>query len=557
MDISNIRGGWWDKNSPKRSFVLLSIVLIFQIALCIGYGVQKTDLFLDEALTFAFVHSDENDVPEDGKIYEYGDPLYSFMSADDFLDINVRQIYKNTYEDPHPPLYHYLFACIYSLTPGSVSPMPGIVLNTICLALVTILLFLIARRLSLNQIESAAVSALWAWSAGMVGNAVLLRMYALQTFACMLSVYVAVRFFQKNMQLPKYKNSHNLLPERGTRRLLFCVAFTTLFGFFTHYYFVVFSCILYLSVGIIMIYRRRIKQALWLGFSVVIGYGIAIAIYPRAITDILAGSRGAEAMSLAKAISYETFIERTTKYLSILSRDFFINDPKICAVIILATIICVVLLMRKRKILIQSSVSLDPLLFISITVIAYFMIVSNVSVMVVDRYIFAIYPLLGLLIFAPMHLLRIVIKKHGLYRYAPLGLTFIGIILAFSLLTPTVQHLKAYDNPEMNSALDSARENTTSITIWPNFNLYAYELASYYIENEKNVFYYVSTEDPISKVDLPDDEQSMTLCISSGLVDDSLLEKLEIDENVHITKLGSVLAHDLFDVKRLDNVDSN
>jgi hypothetical protein len=544
------RGG--HKNPFKRSTTLLLIVLVFQIILCLGYGAQKTNMHMDEAFTFAAVHFVPDKVlPEEGKAYNSGEPFYSWLSEDDFLDINVGRIYESTYGDPHPPLYYYLFACMYSLAPGSVSPMPGIILNTIFLALTTTLLFLIARRLSLNQIESAAASALWAWSAGMVGDAMFLRMYSLQTFACMLSVYVVVCFFQKNMPQQEYKGSRGLLPEKGTGFLLIGIVFITLFGFFTHYYFAVFAGILYLSVGIIMICRHRIKQALWFGLSAIIGFGAAIAIYPQAITDIFVGFRGAEAISAAKAISWDTFGERVTGYLDIFARDFFANSPKVGAIIILAAIICMVLLIRKRKVLKLSGVSLDPLLFVSITAIAYLLVVSNVSPYITDRYAFAIYPLVGLLIFTPVLLLRIVIKKHGPYKYAPLGLTFIGIILAFSLFTPTVRYLDAYDNPE----LDSAWENKTAITI----SLYRrhFSLASYYMGNEKNIFYYTSAEDPINEIGLPDDEQSMTLCIETGFVDDALLEKLQIDENVNITKVGTVGFFEIFDVDRLDSVDTN
>jgi hypothetical protein len=421
---------------------------------------------MDEALTFAFVHSNyEKTILVDGKIYTDGESYYSWLSEDDFLDINVSQIYKNTYYDPHPPLYYYLFAIIYSLTPGSVSSMPGIILNTIFAAFTTILLFLLARRLSLDRIEAAAVCALWAWSAGMVSEVLFLRMYSLQTFACALTSYVVIRFFIQS-NTPAHINSvggfGKLLPDKGSRFMLLTIFIATVFGFFTQYYFIIFAGALYLVVGITMLFKQRVKQALWFALSVLVGFVAAIALYPRSIADLFSGERGAQALSTINAITLDTIAERLTGYLGVFSRDFFAGNLKLTVIIILVSVAWTVILIKRRQILINSQISLKPLFFIAVSSTLYFLIVSNIAPYNGnDRYLFAIYLFIGLLIFMPVLLLHTAIQKPSI-KYASLGLTFVGIILVFSLLTPNNPYLHRGAGP----VLDSAQKNMTAIIVW-------------------------------------------------------------------------------------------
>lgn len=96
------------------------------------------------------------------------------------------------------------------------------------------------------------------------------------------------------------------------------LALAVMFGGLTHYYFYFYVAGLGLCVCIYLLYMRKVKQMFAYGFSLVAGFGAAIAVFPATIKHIF-GYRGSYATDNLIGLSGHKFLY----YISYINRSYF------------------------------------------------------------------------------------------------------------------------------------------------------------------------------------------------------------------------------------------
>lgn len=263
----------------------LILVILVQAILCCWLAFNKAGLFQDESYTFLLANESWLDaVPEEGVVYQDGEPWQSWASVEQFLGINPDKLYENQATDNHPPLYYTLFSLAYSLFPGATTPVIGVMMNAIFALVGTALLYLLCRALRAPRSLSVALCAVWAVNAGMANSAVYLRMYCLLSVFFTAAALVSVR---------------HLNASRSGIPLLVATLVITACGFLTQYFFVLFAFPLYLMTGIALLARRRIACAAKFAVATLGGIACGMLAFPPSVSHLFSSSRGQGALERA------------------------------------------------------------------------------------------------------------------------------------------------------------------------------------------------------------------------------------------------------------------
>ena len=265
--------------------IALVLAIIAQAVLCCWLAFNKVGLFQDESYTFLLANESWLDaVPEEGVVYQDGEPWQSWASVEQFLGINPDKLYENQATDNHPPLYYTLFSLAYSLVPGATTPVIGVMVNAVFALAGTVLLYFLCRALRAPRSLSVALCAVWAVNAGMANSTVYLRMYCLLSVFFTAAALVSVR---------------HLNASRSGIPLLVATFATTACGFLTQYFFVLFAFPLYLMTGIALLARRRIACAAKFAVATLGGIACGMLAFPPSVSHLFSSSRGQGALERA------------------------------------------------------------------------------------------------------------------------------------------------------------------------------------------------------------------------------------------------------------------
>lgn len=315
----------------NKIFCLVCIaVLIVQYALCIHYGLKREYLFCDEVYSYGLANSTDHTFLHPG---ENDEPLNDWVSGTYFSDymnygdktFNYKAAYVNQENDVHPPLYYMLLHTVCSFFKDQgYSAVPGLILNLILLIFVDICLLYIASFLLDNRWYGLIATALWGISSVGISNCMLIRMYLLQTLNVLafLAVHVYILRHKRKMTAPYFV----------------MLALTVMFGGLTHYYFYFFVAGLGVCVCAYLLYMKQFKQMFAYGFSLVVGLGAAIAIFPATIDHIF-GYRGSYATSNLAGFAGGKFI----RYIKYVNKAYFAGLlPFLLLVAFVLLVLCIV-----------------------------------------------------------------------------------------------------------------------------------------------------------------------------------------------------------------------
>ena len=316
----------------NRYFWIACIVLVLlQYGLCIHYGLKRQYLFCDEVYSYGlanstdktFLHPGEDNTPLDEWVT--GSYFENYMNYNDD-SFNYSAAYRNQENDVHPPVYYMLLHTVcYFFKGAGYSAVPGIVLNLILLIFVDILLLYVAAYLLGNRWYGLMAAALWGVSSVGISNCMLIRMYLLQTLNVLLltAVHVYILRHKKKMTVPYF----------------ILLALAVMFGGLTHYYFYFYVAGLGLCVCIYLLYMRKVKQMFAYGFSLVAGFGAAIAVFPATIKHIF-GYRGSYATDNLIGLSGHKFLY----YISYINRSYFAGLLPLIVLVALVLIVARIVL---------------------------------------------------------------------------------------------------------------------------------------------------------------------------------------------------------------------
>lgn len=303
--------------------------------------------------------------------------------TDGNLFSRILTVYSNQAEDVHPPFYYLLLNLVCSFFPETYSDWYAFSVNLVFLLLTCLFVYRIVRRYFGSEWLALAAVALYGFSCGFLSTAVLFRMYAVLTFFCVWALWCHLELIRMN--------------GRASRGLSAQLIFVNVLGFYTQYYFIIYSAFLALTALVFMLTRKQVKNSLrYLGLMAA-AVLLSLIIWPVSVYHIFFGYRGVEAFSNAAASGLMAHLR---EYISIVLVAFFGGSKKLAlllgAVLVPAAAFA---LIRRRKPTEQQRPQcgiLIPLLLLLLPAAGYFIVVIKVAPYQVDRYVMCVYPMIAI-----------------------------------------------------------------------------------------------------------------------------------------------------------------
>ena len=424
----------------KKELLLVIIFLILQTIIYICVGINKSYLHIDEAYSFGLANYDKIEI-QDNK--DFFNNWHSKEYFEDYLAVqedekgNYVPVYENQKNDVHPPLYYLLLRFCMGFTTGHVSIWPGIILNIIIYAFITIFMYFILKKL-LNTTTSPNIPALiLAFMSSIIlaslSNVINIRMYALSTLNILITTFLHIKLYET---------------EKINFKLFIAIGFSVLAGILTHYFYVFYLAVLYLIFLIRYIKEKQLKLLLYYTLTIIIAGILSLIIFPYSIQHMFFGYRGQGVISNLENI-YEIIP-------SIFSQMYTLNYYAFNGLLPVILFIIVILLIynkiRKKEILKITNREKQILKIIYIPTIFFFIITSIASPWKVLRYIVPICGLAFVLIIYYLYKLSQVTFSKKISNI------FMSLLLCMVLVAPIIFHLK----PEL--LYDDRKEIVQSIS---------------------------------------------------------------------------------------------
>ncbi|MFP7492984.1 hypothetical protein SFC66_04270 [Terribacillus saccharophilus] len=388
-------------NSLKssRDYVVVFAIILLSTLLIFAFSKDKINYHLDELLTYSLSNSADYLNIESGKRYEDYEAFQNqFLTASENDRFNYEQVWTRQAEDVHPPFYYVLIHTISSFMPGEFSKYIGIAVNMIFNALIIVLLFKFAMLLTGNRKIAYITSLFWAINPGVISDMLFIRMYIMAMFFCLLITYVHI----KRMQQVTARNYTFYL----------ALFFASVAGFLTHYYVLIFTFFLCALYVLYLLVKKKFKELLLYVVTYILTLGAVLLIFPSIYNHLLGeGNRGEQ--SINNFMSLEGFVGNAKIFWRIISDNFFGGYLVYLLIGIVLLLITTLLPLKKyanKSVLGQSSVWQYVMLIVPCTLFG--LLVVNIAVFTVERYIQPIFPLL-ILIFVTLlfHVVRLYTAK--------------------------------------------------------------------------------------------------------------------------------------------------
>lgn len=375
-------------NSRKKELLLLAAVLIIQSVIFVFAGFGKNYIHMDEAYSMALSAYDKVEIEDNEDFYgnwHEGSYYMDYLVLDEDEVGDYSPVYNNQRDDVHPPLYYLLLRLSMNFSVGNFSVWPGIAVNIIIYAFVTVMTYLILRKLYADRERGRERALILTFfcsvSLSAITAVVYLRMYALSTLWVLLTVYL-----------------HILLTERGfSGKLLVPIALVALLGSLTHYYYLFFLAATYLTVTAGYIIKKNYKHAILYTSAMIVAAAASLGIFPYSIEHMFFGYRGEGAMQNMK--NGAGYFGNLGQYLVLAGNS--INHLFIPLAVIAIIAVCILLYKRfYMGVKDEEDEGARPrtLLVMWLPTVFYFLLVSVASPWHALRYIMPVCPLIFILV---------------------------------------------------------------------------------------------------------------------------------------------------------------
>lgn len=197
---------------------------------------------------------------------------------------NYASVYYNQRGDVHPPLYYILLHTVCSLFQGTFSKWFALSVNFAALLLTVWMLYRMTNRFLGGKWPALAVSLAYGLSCGLMTTAVYLRMYALLTLMTVVCSYVHLKLSAEDFRMT-----------RGGRGILIL---STLGGFLTHYYFVIYVMVTAAVMTAWMASGKKWKEMVSYILTMAVSALVGLCVWPFAIRHVFRGYRGQESLGI-------------------------------------------------------------------------------------------------------------------------------------------------------------------------------------------------------------------------------------------------------------------
>ena len=401
----------------KYEKIVIAIILIIQTIIFGIVGANKSYIHMDEAYSLGLASYDKVEIQDnedfyntwhDGKYYE------DYLCVNDDEVGQYKQVYENQKNDVHPPLYYLILRFAMGFHKNSYSKWPGIIINMIIYAFVTIFMYLILNKILKDKYKYKEKSAIIAMISSLVlasiTNVIYIRMYALSTLNVLITTYLHLKLLDK---------------KEIDYKLLTFIGISALAGSLTHYYYLFYLAMMFILFAIKYIKEKRYKELIAYTVTMCIAGVTSLIIFPYSIKHLFFGYRGQGALSKLTQIS--EFLKSIALYIQKFNRHAFNG----LLFILLALIVGLGIYKKvnKKKIFENKN---QYIKYIAIPTAFYTLLVSLSAPWIELRYIM---PVCGLVFILIIYLLENVLEnifnEKNVFR-------ILTVCLAIILITPII-----------------------------------------------------------------------------------------------------------------------
>ena len=299
------------KLSKTTTRVILAVIILLSLGVSTLFLFTKQGYHEDELLTYNLANSSKQlniggwNTPEDMNEYLAVYPEHRF----DYAQVVQNQIIDAS----HPPFYYALVHTVCSFFPEVFSKWLAFAINLAMMTGALLMLFQIGKRVTGSNLYALLAVGGYALSIACITTTVYLRMYASLTFFVLAFISLTLRFYEKKNRV-LVTDCFLLLP-------------VVVLGILTQYYFILCAGLTGLVYLVFSIKEKNIKSLMLYIATALVGAGLALAIYPHIIQNVLGGNRGFGSLNFSvDAITIVTYVfYKLGTYVQILTKDLFLN----------------------------------------------------------------------------------------------------------------------------------------------------------------------------------------------------------------------------------------
>lgn len=381
----------------------------------------------------------------DDQTWYDADYFKNALTATDEECFNLKMVVENQAMDVHPPLYYIFLNFVASIFAGRFSTWFGIGLNIFFMIIMAIGLYLLLQYFLNNRYMSLFLCTLFCCSGLSIEMVLFIRMYVL---------LMALTVFQSWYHLKLYRQ---ILVEKGASgskkeyfRDYLILMILTLLGALTHYYFLIYQCLIaaFFVIGL-WIHKKYPDSFRYIGTMAVSGI-IYLCLYPAMLEHVFFKYRGREAV--------HKFLKEGTLFGDVISMFSSFNEKLfkgwLLPLLAVFIIITVVLLVRGR---VEKAKLWRGFCFILPSLI-YFFGISKASPIVSIRYVSPVAPLIytTVAVWGQYLLTHANISTSGLKRSYILS----GLFLLFLVFCFQKEPVKELYFTERKSVVDELAKET-------------------------------------------------------------------------------------------------
>lgn len=403
--------------NKKVSKIALVIIIVLSLVISTCYMFTKQGYHEDELLTYNLANSSKQ-LNVDGE-WNTSKDFNDYLTVSENDTFNYAQVYENQIIDAsHPPFYYALVHTVCSFFPSAFCKWFAYSINIFSVIGSLILLFLIGKRITNNDMYALIGVGAYAFSIACITTTIYLRMYATLSFFVLAFLYQVILMYQK-------KNTVNF------RDCILMFA-NVMLGILTQYYFILFAALVSLVFLVFKIKEKCYKDLAKYIITMMLGAIVALCIYPFIISNVLGGNRGFGSIKLSvDTITIVTYVfYKLATYVQILAKDLFLNQVWMLVVCVLGLIAFWIYSRFIKK----QRLSRETIL-ISFPAITYFVLISLLSPFNSDRYVMISLPLISMIFtFAFIKIFNL-IKSEKIRLLLPISIA-VASLFAFATVTP-------------------------------------------------------------------------------------------------------------------------
>lgn len=495
----------------KKEILIISIILIIQTIIFVIVGVNKEYIHMDEAYSLGLANYDKVEIQDNEDFYNkwHNNKYYEDYLAVQDKDIGeYKQVYENQKNDVHPPIYYLLLRIAMGFSVNHYSKWPGIILNIIIYAFITIFMYLILQKLLEGKSDSKEKAIILAFVSSItmasLTNVIYIRMYALSTLNILITTFLHMKLLDSDKINPK---------------LLVVIGISALIGSLTHYYYLFYLAMLYIMFAVKYIRDKKFRDLLYYTLSMAIAGTLSLIIFPYSIQHMFFGYRGQGVIS--KLIDVPEFAKSIGAYLLKVNK-FAFNNLMIVIILEIITFITYKSI-KKQRLVKEKNKYINYILF---STIFYFLLVAIASPWIELRYIMSV---CGLIFVIAMFYLEEMVCDLFNEKVNNIIMTVTLIIILIAPIVFKIEPEVAYtDKKEIVSKLENELNVPTLYLFNSNNNRFLDDILLFSILDESYVAKDIDcTEENIKNIlDSKDISNGIVVFINEGQENDALLQTI-------------------------------